>query len=193
MFRCTHSIPALCRFIALVAALLSVLPTRGQNINIPTSGDNTIILQSGSSCTVYDPGGSGNYPNNCNGTLTIISADTTPITVTGSYYVENGYDYLFLYDGADRTSHLMGRYTGVGNIDNSAINGAITIHFRSDDNSTRTGFSLSISACPIEVSPVYNVTIDDISQTSATLHWNDSSDASCWTVFYGTSPYIPDQ
>lgn len=193
MFRCTHSIPALCRIIALVAALLSVLPTRGQNINVPTSGDNTIILQPGSSCTVYDPGGSGNYPNNCNGTLTIISADTTPITVTGSYYVENGYDYLFLYDGADRTSHLMGRYTGVGNIDNSAINGAITIHFRSDDNSTRTGFSLSISACPIEVSPVYNVTIDDISQTSATLHWNDSSDASCWTVFYGTSPYIPDQ
>lgn len=94
--------------------------------------------------TLYDSGGPySNYYNSENYTITIFSGDTVKIILEFlSFETEEGFDSLFIYDGKDTLSPLMGSYSG------STLPGAIlsstpwlTLKFCSDDFTTAAGWS----------------------------------------------------
>jgi gliding motility-associated-like protein len=120
-----------------------------------------------SSCsgTVYDPGGTGNYANNQNITMTI--CPSTPgakvkINFT-TFATELNYDYLYVYDGNSTAAPSLGVYNGTigpGLVQATASNasGCITLRFTSDGSNVAAGFVGTISCIsPCEtINSVFN-------------------------------------
>ncbi len=101
--------------------------------------------------TFYDSGGSGsNYANGENITTTFCSNAGDCISLNfSSFNIENGWDFLYIYDGPTTTSTLIGTYTGTtspGTIFSST--GCITLRFTSDGSVTRPGWVAAINCNP---------------------------------------------
>src|SRR3970282_368370 len=99
-------------FKLLVLLFLFLIPVyylSGQTYNMP---GGTISTCSGN---FFDTGGSGgNYANNQNITTTFCSnAGNCVRVIFTAFSTENGWDFLFIYDGPNTGSPLMGTYTGV--------------------------------------------------------------------------------
>lgn len=114
--------------------------------------------------TLTDPGGAGNYANDQRFIYTIqpIGANTVTVSFT-MFNLENTWDYLYIYDGADISSALIGYYTGTtspGIITSSG--NAITLEFRSDCATTAPGFELNWTS---DLTPP--PTVDNISPSTA--------------------------
>ena len=171
----------------LLILFFIVAPMLGaaQAILVPTTGCDTLVLAPGSSATILDPGGNSDYPDNCNGRLIIISSGGTALTFSGYSFTENNSDFLYLYDG----SSLLATLTGVRPINYTAISGAATLHFVSDQQSTRMGFVATVAACPVADEEVQNIIVSPITNHAATITFSDTSNATQWTLCYGTSPY----
>lgn len=93
--------------------------------------------------TLYDEGGfDGNYPNSSNRTFYIQPDGATSVSITFfDFNLENGYDYLRIYNGVG-TSSLLGSYTGTSLPSTVTANtGAMTIVFTSDGSVTSSGWS----------------------------------------------------
>ncbi|HEY8400180.1 MAG TPA: CUB domain-containing protein, partial [Cytophagaceae bacterium] len=136
----------------------TVVPPKG-NLSITTC-----------STTVYDSGGSlDNYLNNQDGSLTLI-----PGTEGGkikaefeSFNTEEGFDFLYVYDGTSTSDSLIGIYDGTIlppplQASDANTSGALTIRFTSDNSFVRSGFAINIS-CIVPVSSV------SVSHSTATL------------------------
>jgi hypothetical protein len=99
-----------------------------QTYNMSTS---TVTACSG---TFYDPGGTGNYANYQNVTMTFCSGNTDPIFLQFSQFdLENTYDFVYIYNGPSTGSPLIGTYTGAtspGTV--VGTSGCITVLFTSD-------------------------------------------------------------
>jgi len=159
-----------------------------QTITMPSSGTSVYTLEPGTSRTVLDPGGNNNYPSDCDASVTLVSAYGTPITLTcSSYYTEYGYDFIMVYDGSSTSSELVGSYSGVGTFTIIAYQGAVTIRLFSDQHVEHSGFSLTASVCDTVSNIPYGMEVTNVAQNAVTLTWLDSSDASSWTIRYGTS------
>ena len=178
--------------VCTLVMLLVSLSLFGQSASIPSDGSAMLHLAPGGTYTIYDPGGNSNYLNNCNGTLTLVSDDSCAITVTGNYYTEFNCDFINIYEGLSTESPILGIYSGVGNINKTAHTGIVTIQFRSDALINHAGFALTVTVCDIVEGQVYNVGATSITDTSATLDWDDSTGATSWTVFWGTTPACAD-
>ena len=116
---------------------------------VPSSGSKTINL--GNDVThveVYDKGGpNGDYLDSWNGSLTLVSRPNSMFKITGTYATESGYDYLYLYNGAEvEVDNLIISYSGTGSISEAIYTSddTVTIRFRSDGGITDAGFALSI-------------------------------------------------
>ncbi|RYE17372.1 MAG: hypothetical protein EOP51_24000, partial [Sphingobacteriales bacterium] len=132
--------------------------------NMP-AGTNSVTT---CSMTVYDSGGpSGNYSNNANSILTINPA--TPgslIQVSGTFDLENTFDYLYVYDGSSIAGTLLGTYTGSGSIPAlQSSTGPITLRFTSDNTTIRSGFQINVS-CTV---PTYTLTYNGNGNTGGTV------------------------
>jgi hypothetical protein len=106
----------------------------------PTPAATMITTASGN---FYDSGGSGgNYLDDERIITTIAPLGAATVTITfNSFNLENTWDYLYIYDGADINSPLIGYYTGTSNpgtITSSA--GVITFEFRSDCSTQAPGW-----------------------------------------------------
>lgn len=93
--------------------------------------------------TLYDSGGSaGNYADDERSIWTISPVNATNVTLTfNAFNLENTWDYVFIYDGADINAPLIGYYTGTnspGTITSSG--GSVTVEFISDCATTSTGW-----------------------------------------------------
>ena len=125
--------------------------------NVPSSGSNTITA-SGCNGNVYDPGLTSNYPNDANGTLTILpetSGTSVSLTFT-SFLTEAIYDSLYIYNGSTSTQ-LIGAYEGSnspGTVTSSSFDGALTLVFTSDNVLSNSGFEASVSCVTV---PLYNI------------------------------------
>jgi len=129
-------------------------------VNMPTTGTNTLTLSDASVTTfkVYDDGGkggsentsnvSGNYSNDCNGTLTLIAPAGYVLHISGSITSDSENDKLKIYDGNTTsateiyddwlTSKI--RYPKVTSSGNS-----ITLHFYSDATVNYAGLDLTVT------------------------------------------------
>ncbi|MCX6297335.1 MAG: glycosyl hydrolase family 18 protein [Bacteroidetes bacterium] len=108
--------------------------------------------------TIYDMGGPNrNYYDNENYTYTIAPTGATGVTLNfSSFNTELNYDTLWIYDGANITSPLIGYYHGAtspGVITSSG--GALTIRFKSDGSTVAAGWQA-----------IWNCSIDNIVPTT---------------------------
>lgn len=106
----------------------------------------TITTVTGGAGNSYDSGGAGNNYADDERTLTLIQpSGATSITLNfTSFDTELNWDHLFIYDGATTAAPLIGKYsgtTGPGTITSNG--GALLLEFRSDCNTTSTGWAAS--------------------------------------------------
>ena len=117
------------------------------------------LNQTQTSCsgTLFDPGGAAaNYQDLVTSEITIAPIGASSITLNfSSFDLEANYDYLYIYDGPNNTSPLIGQYTGNtlpnGGVINSTY-GAVTLKFFSDTYVTNAGFVMTW-ACQIPTNP----------------------------------------
>ncbi len=112
--------------------------------NVPASGSSIIDLCSG---VLYDDGGTSDYSNSTDGYTTIAPAGASSITLTfNSFSFESGYDYLYVYDGTNTNSPLIGQYDG-NTLPNSgtitSTGNSICIRQVTDVYVTESGFALN--------------------------------------------------
>lgn len=107
------------------------------NPNTPTT---TLTAASGS---FYDSGDQIGVYNSDERSLTLIAPTAaSSVSVTfQSFDLENEWDYLYIYDGTDVFSPLVGYYTGTNNPGTiTSNNGHLLFEFRSDCNTAETGW-----------------------------------------------------
>lgn len=117
------------------------------------------LNQTQNSCngTLFDPGGAAaNYQDLVTSEIIIAPIGAASITLNfSSFDLEANYDYLYIYDGPNNTSPLIGQYTGNtlpnGGVINSTY-GAVTLKFFSDTYVTNAGFVMTW-ACQLPTNP----------------------------------------
>lgn len=146
---------------------------------------DTIIMCGG---VIYDNGGAnGNYALNSNDILVVRPTDSNmAVMLTGSYDLEETYDYLYIYDGESTSSPLLGAFTGMGTLNVSATNtaGSLTLHTTSDVVFSYSGYALTATcfdnSCPLPT----GLTVDSVTSTSADISW-EAGVANSWNLEYG--------
>ena len=150
---------------------------------MPTSGNNSITA---CELTIYDDGGpSGNYSSNCNSTLTINPVDAFHlVAIEGTINTESCCDYLEIYDGPTATGTPIGEYTSGTIPQIISTTGPLTLYFYSDGSIQNDGFALTVSCisntCPMPT----NLTVSNISSTTAELTWTPGGNENSWNVEY---------
>ena len=145
---------------------------------MPTNG--TADVQTACQGTLYDNGGpTANYEDLTNGIMTIspLSASSVTLNFT-SFNYEAGYDYLYIYDGADAQSPLIGAYDGAalpngGSITSSS--GSITLRHFSDNFVNESGFALNWNCSFPNSLPVVDFTADVLQTCSGLVNFRDLS------------------
>ncbi|MDZ7847050.1 MAG: CUB domain-containing protein [Owenweeksia sp.] len=123
----------------------------------PCSGTTNLTSSSGS----FDDGsGNANYHNHADCKWLIQPPGATQITLNfSSFWTEDDYDFVYLYDGATVDSNnLIGAFDGPGGdltifygsqasqVGFNAYSGSMLIHFVSDGNGTAAGFDAQYSS-----------------------------------------------
>ena len=117
--------------------------------------------------TLYDSGGpGGSYADDEDFTKTIspATAGAKLRLVFTAFNTEETYDFLYIYDGANVSAPLIGRYDGTtspGTVTATNAAGQLTLRFTSDNSVTRIGFAATIS-CLLPPAP----TLTSLSPTS---------------------------
>ena len=103
--------------------------------------------------TIYDNGGTSNYANNSDGTLTIYpSTAKSAVRLQFSQFVTESWDYLYVYNGTSTSASQIGIYYGTtipADIVASNASGALTLRFYSDGSSNYSGFVAQASCVPL--------------------------------------------
>ena len=160
------------------------------SITLPTSGEITIT-----SCgmTLYDDGGQdGDYSTNCDVTV-VVNPDQPGMMVhiTGTFDVEEEYDYLLIYDGPDTDGELLFDSDNDYVLDVTSTTGPLTIYFYSDYMDNYNGFELHVTCVeggdtipePSCNAPA-NVTASNITYNSADIDWTQDGTPDSWTISY---------
>jgi len=162
-------------------------------VNNPAPAPTMYTTSSGS---FYDTGGSGgNYSDDERTVWTISPSGATNVSLTfSSFDVENTWDYMYVYDGANVWAPLIGYYTGTTNPGTLvASSGTMTVEFRSDCATNSTGWNASWTSNATSITPTnLAFTTATCPQDSVTLHWANSganwfvdvTDDPTWTSYY---------
>lgn len=180
-----------------ILAIMITQPIYAQNYNINLGG--TISTCSG---TFYDSGGTGNYSNGEDYTITFCPSTAGQVIQIAftSFNTENWsstYDRLTIYDGNSTSATQIGSYAGSsspGTISASGSNssGCLTFRFRSDGGTVYSGWVATIS-CIAAPPPIINGTSGTYSVCNATFYdsggsgSNYSDNESKTTVFCPSS------
>lgn len=167
---------------------------------MPYRGVDTLIINPNTCYHIWDAGGlQGNYFNNDSSVLVVISSDGSDFTIDGQWlfgeseaeYLRTDCDYsdvLYIvnYDNpGDLGSSYYGnlnRFNTTSHIRYGSSNGWMRIVFRSNGSRVHQGFCLTVDRSNGEVD---NVRLTRVTNTSATVNWNDNSGATQWTIAYG--------
>ena len=133
---------------------------------------------------IYDDGGpNGDYSLNCESVLVIYpSNEDAMVAITGTVDVENGYDYLYIYDGAGTTGTPMLTYTGVSAVNAISTTGPLTIEFSSDYMICDEGFELTVSCVTCLAPSGSSIMASEITTNSATISWGEEDESGDYQV-----------
>jgi hypothetical protein len=148
-------------------ALTFVFTSNSSGISDGWESDVSCTVPPTCSSFFFDSGGStGNYSNS-ESTTTTFYPDTVgdAITVTfTSFNTESNYDELYVYNGPNTSSPLLGVFSGntiPGPFTSSDATGALTFVFDSDGSITYSGWEASLSCAPYVAPTVCGSTIYD--------------------------------
>lgn len=158
-----------------------------REVLVPQVGSDIVHISPSDSLRVFDSGGDGNYMNNTDGVLYIVSDSGTAIHIRGIYNIEPS-DMGCIYDGAFDVYHRIAFMFDYDTIDLICYSGIAIITMTSNLSYNLSGFMLEVVAFPIDRSTIFNVN-SVVTGRNATITWSDTSDASTWYVKYGYSPY----
>jgi gliding motility-associated-like protein len=156
--------------------------------------DTTVTVCDG---ILYDSGGPGQtYSSNENFTFSIVTDGTITLNFFEEFCVENGFDFLYIYDGPDTSSPLIITLTGTNigippSITSSG--GAITLQFTSESNTNYCGWiiewdttvpppippSIAVNTLPVcgnnvvQIDFSYPIGCDWLSPTDFTFYGDD--------------------
>ncbi|MGB0185762.1 MAG: gliding motility-associated C-terminal domain-containing protein [Flavobacteriaceae bacterium] len=137
--------------------------------------------------TIFDSGGaSSNYNNNELITVTVFPenpGDVVTFTFI-SFDIENGWDFLTVYNGPDTSSTEVGEFTGStapDPITSTDATGALTFVFDSDGIINASGYEILITCAPPPscLAPT-GLTISNISGTTADFDWETQNGNESW-------------
>ena len=129
-------------------------------VNMPAKGTNTLTLSDATVTTfkVYDDGGkggsentsnvSGNYSNDCNGTLTLTAPAGYVLHISGSITSDGANDKLKIYDGNTTSATEIYNDWLTSKIRNPKVTSSgnsITLHFYSDATVNYAGLDLTVT------------------------------------------------
>ncbi|WP_164891191.1 CARDB domain-containing protein [Botryobacter ruber] len=152
----------------VISTAISVMEF-GTMFLMPASGALNFTTCTG---TLYDNGGTGNYSNYANGTVTLnpsVSGNKIRLTFS-SFMLESCCDYLSIYDGTSTSAPLIGTYNGSNNpgtVYATNSTGALTLRFYTDGSATYSGFEAAI-ACVTSV-PLADLVIQNPAATPTSL------------------------
>ncbi len=172
------------------SCMTSTITCNSCEMMVPASGSNSYTTCSGH---LYDNGGSTvAYALSSNGYTTIYPATAgNMIQLTGTYYTETNYDYVYIYNGVGITGTLLysgsaSASTSIGTITSTDATGALTVRFTSDGSIQNSGFDFTISCitpCTTPGTPT-SISGSGTSATTANLSWAAGSPAGSATVTY---------
>ncbi len=146
---------------------------------LPTSGVGPI--QSSCTGTMFDNGGStGNYIDNTDVSMTISPPGASAVSVDfTAFNLEDGWDYLYIYDGPSTASPLIGQYTGTNLPNNGnpifSTSGSITIRQTADQIINKSGFALSWSCVLLNSPPIVSFMASPVTSCSGEVSFSDNS------------------
>ena len=137
--------------------------------------------------TLYDSGGAdGDYATNELTTVTVYPENDGDLVTFNfvSFNTEANYDELTVYDGPDITAAVAGVFSGdviPDPISSTHATGALTFVFDSDGSVVRSGYEIAISCAPApSCFPPNQLTISNISGTTADFDWNPGTGNDSW-------------
>ena len=175
-------------FVFLRSFFFADSAAQGQELVIPEHGNTVVHVQSGQNYTLYDPGYTSYYGSNCDGSITIVSDDSSTINISGYFSTEYNCDFINIHEGTSADCPMIGYFSGLSVLNVTSHTGAVTVRFYSDALINWGGFALNVSVCSRAEGQPYNVAVTDITTSSATIAWDDSTAASQWTILYGSAP-----
>lgn len=159
-----------------------------QFINIDTLNPCIVSLPSNGSATtqttcagqLYDSGGpTGDYSDNTDATITIAPVGASFVTLTfSSFDFESGFDYLYIYDGPNTSSTLIGTFDGTALPNGGTVTsttGSITLRQTTDGGLTRPGFGLNWLCTLSNVPPIANFSASATTSCSGSISFTDHS------------------
>ncbi len=156
---------------------------------MPDDGSQTLTWCTG---TLYDDGGPNNNYMDDNSVVTTISPPgATSITLNFSDFAfEEGYDYLYVYDGPTTGSPLIGQYDGFGLPNGGTITssgGDITLRQYSDVYLNESGFVLTWECTQPNSPPTANFASSVQETCSGLVSFTDQSinGATSWLWDFG--------
>lgn len=150
---------------------------------MPHLGTDTMYLTGGLCMTILDPGGEGQYENNEDSYLYIISDTWFYMQVDYMLGVQSdGKDWVKIYyDTIMGPNQLLDSLTGNGSKSYTSGQYRTVIHFHSNSYSCYDGFRIRIRY----ENTIYNWSYTPQTSSSVQLSWNDYNESnSGWTVYY---------
>ncbi len=126
--------------------------------------------------TIYDMGGPNrNYYDNEDYTFTIAPQGASTVTLNfSSFNTEVNFDFLYLYDGPNTNSPLIGTYSGTSSPGTVTSTGSsITVRYKSDGATVAPGYT-AVWNCNTAVPANLSVTSSTCPVIGVTLNWTNS-------------------
>ncbi len=175
------------KFIVLLILLPLGLDSFAQSYTMSAFNGQTVTTCSG---TFYDSGGAGSdYGNSEDLTVSFCSGNGNAVKFDFLSFVVRAGDTLYVYDGPDTSSPLMGKYSNAA-VPPSLISSAtcMTFRFVSDILFTRPGWIAAITCCPPPVTSSI-VPADPYQCAGSTVNYSVAMHPGStynWTVINGT-------
>ncbi|MFH0866223.1 MAG: M4 family metallopeptidase [Bacteroidota bacterium] len=144
-------------------------------IFMPVTG--TADIQTACAGQLFDSGGSGNYQDNTNSSITISPFGAMNVTLQFvSFSMEQNYDYLTIYDGPSVASPLIGSYDGTSLPNGGTITsttGSITLVQTSDEAVNESGFEINWQCAYPTAPPITNFKANDTLSCTGIVDFTD--------------------
>lgn len=155
----------------------STLPVLGAGeVAMTSHGSDTLVVQHGECLTIYDPGGPNNYFPSDTSTLVLHTA-----TGEGLYYsIQWSHDDdLYVTDGPNGYEIRLYQYPY--SRQSWVPSGMVKLRFQSNEAIQRSGFVMKVYSA----STVYGPNYQNMTDSSVTITWQDTSGATSWQFQYG--------